>query len=210
MVFSRLTVKMFIALCGMAAACAQAGSAIYVSYGADGTPSFSSQPYDSNYRVFLRDDTPALERKSHRKASAQLVERREKLKPLIDSTALRHGVDPDLVRAVVHVESGFDARAVSPKGATGSMQLMPATAARYGVTNLKDPAQNLEGGVRYLKDLLTLFEGNTHLALAAYNAGENAVLRYARNIPPYKETRLYVPEVLTRYESYKQLNAQNP
>ncbi len=187
-----------------------AASAIYVSYGLDGTPSFSSQPYDSSYRVFLREEAPALGGKPARKASAQLIERRAKLKPLIDLTAMRHGLDPDLVRAVIHVESGFDAQAVSPKGAIGTMQLMPATAARYGVTNRKDVAQNLDGGVRYLRDLLTRFDGDTHLALAAYNAGENAVLRYAKNIPPYKETRLYVPEVLTRYESYKQLNAQNP
>jgi len=103
-------------------------------------------------------------------------------------------VSPDLVRAVVQVESAFDHRAVSSKGAQGLMQLMPATARRLGVANAFDPRQNLFGGARYLRQLLDMFDGNLDYALAAYNAGENAVLRYG-GIPPYKETREYVRRV---------------
>ena len=117
---------------------------------------------------------------------------------LIVSTAERHSIDPDLVRAVVKVESNFNPAAVSRKGATGLMQLMPTTARRFGVGNIFDPEENLDGGVRYLKHLLGLFEGNLALSLAAYNAGEKAVARYG-GIPPYPETRRYVRKVSSLY-----------
>jgi soluble lytic murein transglycosylase-like protein len=118
---------------------------------------------------------------------------------LIKSNAERYGVDPYLIYCVIHQESGFSATAVSVKGAQGLMQLMPGTAARYGVTNVDDPAQNIMGGTRYLKDLLVLFSGRIDLALAAYNAGEGAVIRYGQTIPPYKETRDYVRLISFRY-----------
>lgn len=120
----------------------------------------------------------------------------------IDAIARRHGVDPLLVRAVIRVESNFDPRAVSPKGAAGLMQLMPETAMRYGVDNRFDPAQNVDGGVRYLRDLMAMFDGNLSLALAAYNAGEGAVRQHGNRIPPYPETRNYVPRVLQHYQLY--------
>jgi soluble lytic murein transglycosylase-like protein len=118
------------------------------------------------------------------------------LTPLIEHFARLHQVEPELVAAVVAVESGFNTAAVSPAGASGAMQLMPATAARYGVTNAADPAQNIDAGVRHLKDLLRLHGGNVALALAAYNAGQGAVARNGGRIPPYRETMLYVPAVL--------------
>jgi soluble lytic murein transglycosylase-like protein len=121
----------------------------------------------------------------------------------IDSIARRHGVDPLLVRAVIRVESNFDPRAVSPKGAAGLMQLMPETAQRYGVDNRFDPAQNIDGGVRYLRDLMAMFPGNLSLALAAYNAGEGAVLKYGRRIPPYPETQQYVVWVRSFYDQLR-------
>jgi soluble lytic murein transglycosylase-like protein len=96
-------------------------------------------------------------------------------------------------------ESSFIAGAVSPKGAQGLMQLMPGTAARYGVTNPYDVAQNIKGGTRYLKDLLTMFNGRVDLALAGYNAGEGAVMKFGNTIPPYDETRNYVKLILKRY-----------
>src|SRR4026208_353680 len=96
-------------------------------------------------------------------------------------------------------ESSFRAGATSPKGAQGLMQLMPGTAARYGVTNPYDIAQNIKGGTRYLKDLLTMFNGRVDLALAGYNAGEGAVMKYGYTIPPYDETRSYVRLILKRY-----------
>ena len=96
-------------------------------------------------------------------------------------------------------ESGFTSGATSPKGAQGLMQLMPATAARYGVTNPYDAAQSIMGGTRYLKDLLKMFNGRVDLALAGYNAGEGAVMKYGNNVPPYNETRNYVKLILKRY-----------
>jgi soluble lytic murein transglycosylase-like protein len=120
--------------------------------------------------------------------------------PQIDVIARRHGVDPLLVRAVIRAESNFDPRAVSPKGAAGLMQLMPETALRYGVKNRFDAAQNLDGGVRYLRDLIAMFQGDLTLALAAYNAGEGAVLKYGRRVPPYAESQQYVVRVRQFYD----------
>lgn len=108
-------------------------------------------------------------------------------------------IDPALVRAVVQVESASDPTAVSNKGAMGLMQLMPATARRYGVADPFDPAQNLRGGARYLRDLLTMFNNDIELALAAYNAGEQSVIRFGHRIPPFAETIHYVPKVLSVY-----------
>ena len=122
---------------------------------------------------------------------------------LIESASRTHGVDPNLVHAVITAESGYNARALSRAGAQGLMQLMPDTARRYGVQNSWDPAQNINGGVKYLKDLLQMFEGNLELAVAAYNAGENAVIRHGRKIPPYAETVHYVPKVLGFYRKFQ-------
>ena len=116
----------------------------------------------------------------------------------IESIATRHGVDARLVEAVVRVESGGNPRAVSPKGALGLMQLMPTRATLLGVADVFDPRANLDGGVRHLRDLLARYAGNVHLALAAYNAGEEAVRRYG-GIPPYRETQEYVRKVLALY-----------
>ena len=124
------------------------------------------------------------------------------LRDLAAAAARRHGLDPDLVMAVVSVESGFRPQAVSPKGAQGLMQLMPKTASSLGVADAFDPAQNLDGGARYLGQLLTLYGGDLARALAAYNAGEGAVDRH-RGVPPYRETRAYVKKVLERYGSQK-------
>ena len=111
----------------------------------------------------------------------------------------RYGVDPYLVYCVMHQESSFHSGATSPVGAQGLMQLMPGTAARYGVTNSYDPAQNIMAGTRYLKDLLRLFNGRVDLALAGYNAGEGAVMKYGRRVPPYAETQNYVRVIGARY-----------
>jgi soluble lytic murein transglycosylase-like protein len=114
---------------------------------------------------------------------------------LIRAAAARHGLTPELVESVIRVESNFEARAVSPKGARGLMQLMPATAAKLGVRNAFDGRQNIEGGVRHLRHLVDRYDGNLALALAAYNAGVEAVGRYG-GIPPYPETQAYVARVL--------------
>jgi soluble lytic murein transglycosylase-like protein len=118
---------------------------------------------------------------------------------LIRLNGKRYGVDPYLIYCVIRQESGFRAGATSPVGAAGLMQLMPGTAARYGVSNAYDPAQSIRGGTRYLADLLRLFGGRVDLALAGYNAGEGAVMKYGRRVPPYAETQNYVRTIGARY-----------
>lgn len=118
--------------------------------------------------------------------------------PIIERYADRYDVDPILIRAVIQVESDFNPRCVSRKGARGLMQLIPETARRYGVRNIFDPEENIRGGVHYLSDLLQMFNNDLSRSLAAYNAGENAVLRYA-GLPPFNETTTYVSRALTVY-----------
>ncbi len=120
---------------------------------------------------------------------------------LIRRYGARYNVDPYLIYLVMHRESGFSPSAVSAKGAQGLMQLMPGTAARYGVTNPSNPAQSIMGGAHYLSDLLQLFNGNVNLALAGYNAGEGAVIKYGNRVPPYHETRYYVQGISRRYKA---------
>jgi len=123
----------------------------------------------------------------------------DRIDRLIKVNASRFGVDPYLVFCVIEQESQFKTFARSPKGAQGLMQLMPGTARRLGVRRPYDPAENIMGGVRYLKELLTMFDGRVDLALASYNAGEGAVMKYGRNVPPYRETREYVKKIGKRY-----------
>jgi soluble lytic murein transglycosylase-like protein len=120
------------------------------------------------------------------------------LDTMIEQAAVQHQVDPELVRAIVRVESNFNPNAVSPAGAHGLMQLIPATARRFGVANPFDPRANLDGGIRYLKHLLGLYKGDLQLALAAYNAGENSVARY-RGVPAFRETQDYIRKVGALY-----------
>src|SRR6266576_6393741 len=117
---------------------------------------------------------------------------------IVDS-GKRNAVDPLLLYAIMHQESTFKARAMSNKGARGLMQLMPGTAVRFGVTSIWDPKQNIEGGSRYMRLLLDMFDGNVELALAGYNAGEGAVMKYGNRIPPYSETQEYVRRISKRY-----------
>lgn len=125
---------------------------------------------------------------------------RKKFQPYINDAATRHGINPKLIHAVIHTESYYNPVIKSHAGAVGLMQLMPATAQRYGVNNRKNPKQNIDGGVRYLKDLIKMFDNDLTLVLAAYNAGENAVKRYGNKIPPYPETQNYVKKVMRIYK----------
>ncbi len=118
---------------------------------------------------------------------------------LIVESGRRNSVDPLLLYSIMHQESTFKPKAMSHKGARGLMQLMPGTAARFGVTSIWDPKQNIEGGTRYMRWLLNKFEGNVNLALAGYNAGEGAVMKYGNRIPPYSETQEYVRRISKRY-----------
>ncbi len=132
--------------------------------------------------------------------------RRHELSPLIDAIALGENIDPGLVHAVIAQESTYNPLAVSPKDARGLMQLMPGTAARFGLnpTERFDPAKNVRTGIQYLKYLMRLFRGNLDLVIAAYNAGEGAVTKYGRRIPPYQETQTYVRRVKGYYALYRQ------
>lgn len=125
--------------------------------------------------------------------------------PLVDSyivdSSRRWGVDPLLIYSQMHQESTFKQNAVSPKGASGLMQLMPGTARRFGVEKIYDPKQNIEGGVRYMRWLLDTFNGDVVLALAGYNAGEGAVMKYGWQVPPYRETQEYVRRITERYSA---------
>ena len=126
----------------------------------------------------------------------------ESLDEIIEETARRYHVDPVLVKAVIMAESGYNPRAVSKKGARGLMQLMPGTAESLGVENIFDPRENIDAGVRYLKLMITRFDGNTELALAAYNAGSRKV-RMHRGVPPFQATRDYIAKVFQYYEHFK-------
>lgn len=124
----------------------------------------------------------------------------------IVESSIRYAIDPLLIYAQMHQESSFKRRAISHKGASGLMQLMPATARRFGVTNIFDPKQNIDAGVKYMRWLLNTFNGDVSLALAGYNAGEGAVMKYGWQIPPYNETREYVRRISARYNSIKNPN----
>lgn len=128
---------------------------------------------------------------------------RPKIDALIRQNGARYGVDPYLIFCVMEQESHFNVHALSPKGARGLMQLMPGTAARFGVRNSSDPAQNISGGTRYLKQLMAKFNNRVDLVLASYNAGEGAVVRYGHRVPPYRETRNYVKRISFRYRQVK-------
>lgn len=122
---------------------------------------------------------------------------------LIRAACRKYALDPALVKAIIHAESRFDPQAVSPKGAIGLMQIDPVTAKELGINDPFDPKKNIEGGVRYLKELLKTFDGDTRLALAAYNAGPNRVYQY-KGIPPYKDTQRYIAQVFRYHNFYQQ------
>ncbi|NCA70709.1 MAG: DUF4124 domain-containing protein [Sphingobacteriia bacterium] len=134
-------------------------------------------------------------RQRARPVSGSLEQRRAGYETLIEANARRYGVPVWLIHAVIRAESAYQPSAVSPAGAQGLMQLMPGTAARYGVSDSFDPVENIRGGTAYLRDLLDLFDWDLKLALAGYNAGEGAVIKHGRTIPPYAETQGYVRKV---------------
>ncbi len=170
---------------------ALASAQIYAWRDSKGTLVLSDKPIDAPTAVYEVAGAPAY--RATTPAETPVVE--DSVDSLVIQHAQRHALRPELVRAVIQVESGFNPRARSPKGAMGLMQLMPATARELGVTNPYDPAQNIRGGTTYLRQLLDRYDGDERLALAAYNAGAGAVDRYGRNVPPYQETRDYVRRI---------------
>ncbi len=167
---------------------------IYKYVDAEGVIHITNVPTDSNvpYTLVMREKRVVIELKG------PITDYED----LIAKASERYRVDPALVKAVIKAESNFNHRAISPVGARGLMQLMPATAAMLQVEDSFHPENNIDGGVRYLRYLMNLFNGNLPLVLAAYNAGENTVLRYNNRIPPYQETRTYVRRVLDYFDKY--------
>jgi soluble lytic murein transglycosylase len=160
---------------------------IYYRIDENGVVRFTNAPTTPDFRVLQPGVLPAASR-----LTASSID------GLIEAFAAEHAIDSALIRAVIRAESNFNHRAVSRKGAQGLMQLMPATIGRMSVGDAFDPHENIGAGVRFLRQLLDQFDGDLTLALAAYNAGENAVLRY-KGVPPYQETREYVRRVLSHY-----------
>lgn len=186
------------------AALSAAGAAwadVYAYTGPDGVRHYTNQPERAGYELIVA--VLKEEGKSNRAQAKPMTGRVDEYAPQVEAAASELGLESALVHAVITAESGYNPAAVSRKGAQGLMQLMPQTAKRYAVKDPLDPAQNIRGGARYLRDLLDLFENDVELAVAAYNAGENAVLKYGRQIPPYRETLAYVPKVMGLYQKYK-------
>jgi soluble lytic murein transglycosylase-like protein len=179
--------------------CQSAGAhpKIYTYVDADGVRHYTDVPDNNRYRLLVMTPDEMTESGDH--YSQALLARATQYDSIIEKAATSASVEANLLRAVIVVESGFNSRAVSKRGAVGLMQLMPGTASRFGVSNRYDPGQNIHGGAMYLKFLMDRFGQNVRLALAAYNAGEDAVDRNGGQIPPFSETMAYVPRVLKIY-----------
>lgn len=187
-----------------------AAAEIYVSTNVNGLQQWSTQAIDATYtKTSIVDAQPLQTTKSltaNAVAAKPIAIKRKitettqaELLSTINQISSKHGVDPELIQALIAVESGFNTHAISPKGARGLMQLMPATAKRYGMKNEQElhvPIKNIDMGVRHLKELLNLHNGQVVLAIASYNAGQGAVSKHGQRIPSYRETMLYVPAVM--------------
>ena len=186
----------------LAVASPEAKADIYSFTDERGVVHFTNIPgLDKRYRLIRREAGSSIPRSGQAWMPSEADIRR--FSSIVDVAARSHGVEPALVQAVITAESGFNPNALSRKGASGLMQLMPETARRYGVRNIFDPVENIHGGVRYLRDLLAMFNGDMRLALAGYNAGENAVIRAGNRVPPYVETQNYVPKVIDLYHRFR-------
>lgn len=182
---------------------------IYAYTDDDGAVLLSNVPTDERFSVLVRSprqpvtkaESPVHAKVAAKRASGPALA--SQYAEIVDKVAGDYGLESALLHAVITVESRYDPNAVSRAGASGLMQLMPGTARRYGVEDIFDPEQNMHGGARYLRDLLRRYNSDTGLALAAYNAGENAVSKYGNRIPPYRETIDYVKRVLAKYRIYQ-------
>lgn len=206
MLHGTVTLGLVVALGAGASVCR---ADIYAYTDHAGTTHFTDHPNDPRYKLILHTplapalDTAGAQSADAKRASAWLA-RSVQYDAAIGRAAGEAKVRPELVRAVIVVESGFNPRAISRRGAIGLMQLLPSTARRYGAFNAFDPEQNIHAGARYLADLIARYGGEKlELVLAAYNAGEEAVEKYGRRIPPYKETQAYVPNVLRMYHALR-------
>ena len=185
----------------LAAPALQARADIFAYTDPQGVTYYSNVPVDPRYELLIAAPPEPVAGDPTAAPSAAVLARAAQYDTISEEAARRSKVEPALLRAVIVVESAFNERAVSRTGAKGLMQLMPATAKHYGAKDAFDPGQNIHAGARYLRDLLSRYQNDLELVLAAYNAGENAVERHGRKIPPFRETRLYVPRVLGVYHN---------
>lgn len=167
----------------------------------EGIVHFTDAPTDKRFKIFMRDLRKDKELRTKLKYASSVNP--TEFEQLIKNCSEKYGVNPSLVKAVIHAESGYNPNAVSSKGASGLMQLMPSTAKSLKVVDRFNPKDNVEGGVKYLRFLLDTFRGDVSLAVAAYNAGLSKVAKYG-GIPPYNETRVYVSRVLSYMKSYQE------
>lgn len=185
----------------LTASAAAARPQIYTYMDADGQRHYTDVPDNNRYRLLVL--SPHDRTASGDRYDAMLLAKAGQYDSIIEKAAQAASLEANLLRAVIVVESGFNSRAVSKRGAVGLMQLMPATASRFGVSNPFDPRENVHAGARYLKFLIDRFGHDVRLALAAYNAGEDAVDRNGGQVPPFAETMAYVPRVLKIYQMLK-------
>jgi len=202
-----MNMKLLAFVMAMFALSAPVKADIYRYTDARGIVHFSNVPDNRQYRLVVA--TQGAENRASQAAPSMPAQisraGKDRYAPLVENAARAHQVDAALLHAVITAESGYNPAVVSRKGAVGLMQLMPETARRYGVENSFDPVQNINGGTKYLSDLLQMFNNNIELAVAAYNAGENAVIRHGYSIPPYRETLAYVPKVLKLQKKYRSI-----
>lgn len=193
------------------------GQIVYSSQSSKNSTLLSSNPSKSSFNIYRRiaangsvyyTDTPdksfnwaviRTKPRTYQHDLKFLSANKSKFDDLIAKAAAKHQIDPKLLHAVIQAESAYNPIAVSTAGAVGLMQLMPDTARRYGVVDRRDAEQNIDGGTRYLKDLMGMFNSNLRLAVAGYNAGEGAVMKYNNTVPPYPETQNYVQQVMRLY-----------
>lgn len=178
---------------------------IYKYIDARGITHFSNVPDNTLYRLIVETQRGGGSAPMRSRPAQAILADKQRFAPLVEETARAYQVDSALLHAVITAESGYNPRAVSRKGAEGLMQLMPDTARRYGVADSFDPAQNIRGGAQYLRDLLRMFGNDMELAVAAYNAGEKAVMKHGNRIPPYRETLAYVPKVMKLQRKYQSI-----
>ncbi|MCK4841058.1 MAG: lytic transglycosylase domain-containing protein [Methylococcales bacterium] len=170
---------------------------VYKRIADDGRVYYTDEPIKGlKYKRIIRTRP-----KGYATAFKRMAKNKRKYAPLIAKAAVKYKLDEKLLHAVIQTESAYDVKAISSAGAVGLMQLMPATAKRYGVGDRNNASQNIDGGSHYIKDLLKMFNSNIKLVLASYNAGEGAVKKYDNSIPPYPETKDYVRKVLKIYKS---------
>jgi soluble lytic murein transglycosylase-like protein len=179
-----------------------AGADVYKYVDSAGHVFYTDNPKHSGYQLIIKSPAAfSLSRTSKKWPTGSRFsdKNRRQFASLIDAAASKYSLDPALLHAVIRAESSYNPGAISSKGAVGLMQLMPETAARYGVRDRYDPSENIEGGARYLSELIDMFQSDVRLAVAAYNAGENNVIKYGNKVPPFQETQAYVTRVLNYY-----------